>query len=351
LCPRGHVSWVTSVADLVNQPILVIAEVGVNHNGDLDVARRLIDVAKAAGADIVKFQTFVAHDLATQSATQAAYQTRNSGREQSQVEMLQALEMSREMHAALTDYCRTCDIEFLSTAFDTKSLSYLVNLGIKRIKIPSGELTNLPYLQEAAAKHLPIILSTGMATIKEVRESVGVLIASGVNREDLTVLHCTSNYPAPLAELNLAAMQTMHEDLGLAVGYSDHSSGVEAAILAVALGAKVLEKHITLDRSMPGPDHLASVEPQEFKDYVRLVRNAQQAMGDGIKRPSKTEMENAALVRKSIVAAKPIKRGELFSPEKLTTKRPGTGISPMRWHEIIGKPAARDFAADELIET
>ena len=332
-----------------NKP-LIIAEVGVNHNGDLDLGRKLIDVAVECGADIVKFQTFIANRLATGHAPQASYQKQNLGVDQSQINMLAKLELTHEMHVALLEHCRSKNIEFLSTAFDAVSLDYLVDLGIKRIKVPSGELTNLPYLEEVASKGLPVILSTGMADLDEVRDGVAILMAGGVARGDLTILHCTSNYPAQPGELNMLAVRTLYEEFGCDVGYSDHSSGYEAALLAVALGARVLEKHITLDRTMSGPDHLASMEPDDFKIYVRAARMAVVALGNGVKKPSKAEAENALIVRKSIVASRPISIGEVFSKENLTTKRPGAGMSPMRWHHVIGKQATRDFAADEMIE-
>ena len=328
----------------------IIAEVGVNHNGDFDLGRKLIDVAVECGADIVKFQTFVANRLATEHAPQASYQKQNLGVDQNQIDMLAKLELTHKMHVGLLEHCRLRNIEFLSTAFDAVSLDYLVDLGIKRIKVPSGELTNLPYLKDVASKGLPVILSTGMADLDEVRDSVAILIAEGVARCELTILHCTSNYPAQPSELNMSAVRTLYKEFGCDVGYSDHSSGCEAALLAVALGARVLENHITLDQTMSGPDHLASMEPNEFKNYVKTSRMAILALGDGVKKPSEAEAETALIVRKSIVASRPILIGEMFSTENLTTKRPGAGMSPMRWHDVIGKQATRDFAADEMIE-
>jgi len=335
--------------DMVNNP-LIIAEVGVNHNGELALARKLVDVAVTCGANIVKFQTFFADRVVTSSAPQANYQRQNLGVKQSQMEMLSKLELSYDEHKELSGYCQRVGIEFLSTAFDSQSLDFLVDLGIKRIKIPSGELTNLPYLEKVASKGLPVILSTGMAALEEVRESVSLLTEFGVSPPDLTILHCTSSYPAQTHELNILAIETLREEFACTVGYSDHSSGCEAATMAVALGAEVIEKHITLDRRMLGPDHLASMAPEEFKQYVKSIRISKMALGDGIKRPSPEELETALIARRSIVASQKILAGEIFSAENLTAKRPGIGISPMRWREIIGRKAVRDFVKDEMIE-
>lgn len=329
---------------------LIIAEVGVNHNGDLSTALELVDVAAAAGADVVKFQTFVAEKLATEAAPQARYQTTNTGRNQSQVELLKSLELTHDMHLALIEHCSSKGIEFLSTAFDVDCLRYLVDLGIRRIKIPSGELTNLPYLEVASSFDLPLILSTGMATLSEIKASCAALYEGGTRQDQLTILHCTTNYPAPPEELNMMALRTIHDETGVAVGYSDHSIGIDAAIIAVALGAKVIEKHITIDCSMPGPDHLASMEAGDFKHFVDVTKRAFEALGDGAKQPSVGESKNASIVRKSIVAAKSIGKGEVFSEQNLATKRPGMGLSPMRWHEVLGTKARRDFKPDELIE-
>lgn len=330
---------------------LIIAEAGVNHNGDMELARRLVHVAAEAGADLVKFQTFVASKIATAAAPKADYQKETTGGGESQQDMIARLELSPADHEALIAECEAAGIGFFSTGFDEESLDLLVALGIDRIKIPSGELTNLPLLRHAAAKRLPVILSTGMADMAEIGEALAALEAGGVPRRDVTVLHCNTEYPTPMSDVNLKAMRAIGAELGVGIGYSDHSMGIEVPIAAVALGATVIEKHLTLDRSLPGPDQAASLEPNEFAAMVRAIRNIEQAMaGDGVKRPSPSEAKNRPIARKSIVAARPIRAGEAFAAENLTTKRPGTGVSPMRWDEVIGRPAPRDFAADELIE-
>lgn len=330
---------------------LIIAEAGVNHNGDIALARRLVHAAAEAGADLVKFQTFVASKIATAAAPKADYQKETTGTAESQQDMIARLELSRADHEVLIAECAAVGIGFFSTGFDEESLDLLVDLGIDRIKIPSGELTNLPLLRHAAAKGLPVILSTGMADMAEIDEALAALEAGGVARKDVTVLHCNTEYPTPMSDVNLKAMRAIGGAYGVAVGYSDHTMGIEVPIAAVALGATVIEKHLTLDRSMPGPDHAASLEPDEFAAMVRAIRNIEQATaGDGVKRPSPSEAKNIAIARKSIVASRPIRAGEAFSDANLTAKRPGTGVSPMRWDEVIGRPAPRDFAADELIE-
>ena len=331
------------------QPI-IIAEVGVNHNGSISIAKQLIDVAVSAGADIVKFQSFKATELVTSQASLASYQIENTKSDQSQLSMLKELELSADQFKELSEYCEVSGIEFLSTAFDKFSLDFLIDLGVKRVKVPSGELTNFPYLVYVAAKRLPVILSTGMATLDEVYQSADVLVKNGLPNGHLTILHCTSNYPAKPNELNMLAMKTLKKELDFRIGYSDHSLGENAAIMAVALGAQIIEKHITLDRKMPGPDHLASMEPIDFKNYVSAIRRAFASMGDGIKKPSITEVENALLVRKSIVASRAIQEGEKFSENNITTKRPGSGLSPMLWEHVIGKRAIRNFSVDDMIE-
>ena len=337
--------------DHLNQKTpLIIAEVGVNHNGNLDQARRLVDVAASSGANIVKFQTFDSNKLVTSVAPQASYQLENTGQDQSQLELLRSLELTHEMHIALIEYCRAVGIEFLSTAFDVTGLYYLVKLGVRRIKIPSGELTNLPYLEAAASFKLPVIMSTGMATMSEIIDSCEVLYRCGLDHSCLTILHCTTNYPAFSQELNMKAVNTIRVETGAAIGYSDHSNGEVAAIMAVALGATVIEKHITLSKTLAGPDHQASMEPDSFRSYVASIKNAYLALGDGVKRPSKSEISNSIVVRKSIVASKDIYKGDLLSIENLTTKRPADGLSPMRWHEVLGTRAKRRFQIDEKIE-
>jgi N,N'-diacetyllegionaminate synthase len=328
---------------------LVIAEAGVNHNGDLGMALRLVDVAADAGADFVKFQTFSAARLATAAARKADYQVATTGGDESQLAMLHRLELSAEAHAQIVARCRERSIGFLSTGFDIECVDFLIGLGIPLIKIPSGELTNLPYLRHVGALGLPTVLSTGMAELAEVAQAIAALEAAGLPRMLLTVLHCTTEYPAPYADVNLRAMQAMRAAFDVEVGYSDHTSGIEVAIAAVALGARVIEKHFTLDCDLPGPDHRASLPPEQLLAMVRAIRNVELALGSWDKRPSGAEVENRAVVRKSIVAARAIRAGEIFSIDNLTVKRPGTGVSPMRWDEILGQQATRDFIADELI--
>ncbi len=329
---------------------MIIAEAGVNHNGDLILARRLIDVAAEAGADMVKFQTFRADQLVTAQARKAEYQLRSTEVGESQYEMIRRLELTREMHYDLFDYCQARGIRFFSSGFDLESVDFLVELGLDCFKIPSGEITNLPYLRHVGRYGKSVILSTGMATLDEVGAALRVLEQAGTSRDRISVLHCNTEYPTPMCDVNLRAMLTIRDVFDVAVGYSDHTPGIEVAIAAVALGAKVIEKHFTLDRNMPGPDHKASLEPDELKAMVAAIRNIQQALGDGVKRSSPSEEKNLLIARKSLVAARAIRSGELFSAANLTVKRPGTGLSPMRWDEVIGSKASRDFAPDELIE-
>ena len=333
----------------VKNRVLIIAEAGVNHNGDIEIAKKLVDAAADAGADVIKFQTFNSERLVTKLAPKAEYQIHTTDKAQSQLAMLRQLELSEEMHEILISYCCDRNIEFFSTGFDIESLDYLATLGFERFKIPSGEITNLPYLRQIGALGKPVILSTGMSTTEEVGAALDVLEASGTPRSQTTVLHCNSEYPTQMQDVNLLAMQSIRESFDVAVGYSDHTVGVEVPIAAVALGATVIEKHMTLDRNMPGPDHKASIEPREFSAMVCAIRNIEQALGDGIKRPSPSEAKNKPIARKSLVAAKQILAGERFTPENVTAKRPGAGISPMRWDEVMGRIAVRDFAADELI--
>ncbi len=329
---------------------LIIAEAGVNHNGDLEMAKQLVDAAANAGADLVKFQTFSAERLATASAPKANYQNQTTDQEQSQFAMLQQLELTPQMHEQLITHCAKQGIGFFSTGFDAQSLDYLASLGAERFKIPSGEITNLPYLRHIGGFGKPLILSTGMANLSEIEAALDALENAGTPRSNITVLHCNTEYPTPMQDVNLLAMIRIRDAFGVAVGYSDHTAGIEVPIAAVALGASVIEKHLTLDRNLPGPDHKASLEPGEFADMVRAIRNIDQAMGDGIKRPSPSESRNKPIARKSLVASKPIKAGEPFTPENLTAKRPGTGITPMRWDEVIGRMAVRDYYPDELID-
>lgn len=330
---------------------LVIAEAGVNHDGDLDAARALVRAAAAAGADLVKFQTFTADQLTTALAPKAQYQLASTEADESQRDMIRRLELSRSDHLVLIDECRREGIGFFSTAFDVESMAMLMELGLDRIKVPSGELTNLPYLRYVAAQGVPVILSTGMAALGEVEAAVDVMLDGGVARSDLTVLHCNTEYPTPMEDVNLGAMVNMGRAFAVSYGYSDHTLGIELSIAAVALGASVIEKHFTLDRTRPGPDHKASLEPDELRAMVAAIRNVElAAAGDGVKRPSPSEAANRLIARKSIVARLAIPAGAVFCEENLTTKRPGSGLSPMRWDEVIGRRAPRSFAPDELIE-
>jgi N,N'-diacetyllegionaminate synthase len=329
---------------------IIIAEAGVNHNGRMELARKLVDVAANAGADYVKFQTFKAEKIASRLATKAEYQKKTTGQNENQLAMLKKLELSTADHEALIDYCNKKNINFLSTAFDTDSIDLLKQLGIELGKIPSGEITNLPYLRKMAKSFPQLILSTGMATMKEIEDALNVLLASGASRKNITILHCNTEYPTPFEDVNLLAMHSIGNKFDLAFGYSDHTSGIEVPIAAVALGATVIEKHFTLDRNMEGPDHKASLEPGELEEMVSSIRNIERAIGSGVKEPSPSEKKNIAIARKSIVAAINITKGEIFTENNLTVKRPGSGISPMQWDEVIGKKAVRDFEADELIE-
>ena len=327
--------------------VYVIAEAGVNHNGSLNIAKAMVDEAKYAGADCIKFQTFVSEKLVSKTAQKAEYQKQRTGNTDGQLEMLKGLELSFEEFAELSDYCKKKQIDFLSTPFDDASIEFLKALGMPKWKIPSGDITNLPHLIKVARLGKPILLSTGMSTMDEVEAAVSVLRTNGA--PDITVLHCTTEYPAPIEDVNLRAMNAMGSRFGVPVGYSDHTAGIEIPIAAVALGATVIEKHFTLDRTMEGPDHKASLEPTEFKDMVRAIRIIEVAMGSGEKIPAESERKNSAVARKSIIAKRHIRKGEVFSEENLTVKRPGSGISPMKWFEVIGHTAVRDFEEDELI--
>ncbi|KFB70901.1 MAG: Spore coat polysaccharide biosynthesis protein SpsE [Candidatus Accumulibacter phosphatis] len=334
----------------MNIPVLIIAEAGVNHNGDMGLAKRLIDAAAEAGADLVKFQTFKADRLVTAAARKADYQTRNSGGGETQHEMLRSLELSPEAHHELIAHCGARGIGFFSTGFDNESVDFLASLGQHKFKIPSGEITNLPYLRNIGRYGREIILSTGMATLGDIEAAIDALEQAGTPRSRLTVLHCTTEYPTPMEEVNLRAMQSIGQTFGVAVGYSDHTPGIEVAIAATALGARVIEKHFTLDRNMPGPDHKASLEPDELKAMVTAIRNIETALGNEIKRLTPSEARNRPAARKSLVAARAIRAGDVFSEENLAAKRPGTGISPMQWDSIVGRIARRDFQVDEMIE-
>lgn len=329
---------------------LIIAEGGVNHNGDVNLAHKLIDAAYEAGADIIKFQTFDASLLTTFRAKKAKYQIKNSNEKESQQEMLSKLQLTEKDHYELIKHCDHKRIEFLSTAFDDNSINLLRKLDLKRIKIPSGEITNLPYIRKSISLNKPIIISTGMAYLSEIKSSLDEIYKLGVKKENVILLHCSSEYPAPIEKVNLNAMITIKETFNVDIGYSDHTKGIEISIAAVALGAKVLEKHLTLDNNLPGPDHKASIEPNEFKKMVNNIRNVDEALGNGNKIPSDVEIENRKVIRKSIVAAKDIKKGDIFSATNLVSKRPGTGISPMEWDDILGKKSNYDFKKDDLIK-
>ena len=330
--------------------VFIIAEAGVNHNGSIEKAIEMIHVAKEAGVDAVKFQTAVPELVMTKEATKAEYQLNITENDETQLEML------KKIHLPLADYKRLkveCDennIEFMSTPFDEVSIEILRKLEMKRYKIPSGEITNLPYLRQIGRLGRPVIISTGMTTLDEIRNALNILIESGTEKEQITILHCNTEYPTPMEDVNLKAMLTIRDELGVKIGYSDHTLGIEVAISAVAMGATVIEKHFTLDRNMPGPDHAASLEPEELKAMVTAIRNIEKAMGDGEKKPSPSETKNISIARKSIVAKKLIKKGELFSEENLTVKRPGMGISPMEWYTLIGKAASSDYGMDDLIQ-
>jgi N,N'-diacetyllegionaminate synthase len=335
--------------EMSNKSTLIIAEAGVNHNGDMSLAMQLIDAAAEAGADVVKFQTFSAIRQVTAHARKADYQIKVTDSSETQQEMLSRLELTEAMHHQLIAHCKKRNIEFLSTGFDIESVDLLMRLGQQYFKIPSGEITNLPYLRHVGSIGKPVILSTGMATIGEVEDALNVLIDAGTIRSLITILHCNTEYPTSFEDVNLMAMNTMRSAFGVSVGYSDHTLGIEVPIAAVVLGAEVVEKHLTLSRELPGPDHRASLEPFEFKAMVGAIRNIESAMGDGIKQPSPSELKNKSIVRKSLVAKKPIMAGEVFSKENVTVKRPGTGISPMRWDDVMGQLAPRNFLIDELI--
>ncbi len=332
----------------MSEGVFIIAEAGVNHNGDIHLAKRMIDLAAEAGADAVKFQTYRTENLVTCDAAKAEYQRESTNREESQFEMLKKLELSPEDHRELIRHCGERGIRFLSTPFDLESIELLHDLGVRTWKIPSGEINNYPYLREIASLGEEVILSTGMSTMEEIGQALEVLRDNGCGA--YTLLHCNTGYPTPMEDVNLLAMQSMRKRFRCPVGYSDHTRGIEAAIAAAALSASVIEKHFTLDRTMVGPDHRASLEPEELKAMVSAIRNIQLALGDGKKAPSDSERTNLEVVRKSIVAACDISAGEVFTEENITTKRPGTGLSPMRWREVLGKRAGRDYKRDEGIE-
>ena len=329
--------------------VFIIAEAGVNHNGSLDLAKRLVDVAVDAGADAVKFQTFKTENLVSRNAKKADYQKETTDTSESQFDMIKKLELDMDTHQKLIDHCQENNIMFLSTPFDNDSVNLLSDLGLQIFKIPSGEITNLPYLRHIGSLDKQVILSTGMSNIQEVEDALTILVGAGTLKENITVLHANTMYPTPMEDVNLNAMLTMQRELGVAVGYSDHTLGIEVDIAAVAMGASVIEKHFTLDKTMDGPDHQASLEPKELKAMVSAIRNIEKALGGNEKKPSPSEGINIDIVRKSIVATKTIKKGELLSNDNISTKRPGTGLSPMKWDEVIGTVASKNYQSDELI--
>lgn len=329
--------------------VFIIAEAGVNHNGDLNTALKLIEVAANAGADAVKFQTFKAEKLASRFAPKAGYQKKSTNSNESQLNMLKALELGYHAHKRLMAHCKDMKIKFLSTPFDPESVLLLHKLGLEIFKIPSGEITNLPYLEKIGKLKKNVIMSTGMADLGEIEDALDVLTEAGTPRNNIKILHCNTEYPTPYEDVNLRAMLTIRDAFKVGVGYSDHTTGIEIPIAAVALGATIIEKHFTLDRNMEGPDHKASLEPSELANMVKAIRNVEKVLGSGIKKVSPSEANNKAMGRKSIVASKYIKKGELFTKDNITAKRPGNGISPMEWHRVIGRKADRSFFQDEII--
>ena len=328
--------------------VYIIAEAGVNHNGSIEVAKKMVGVAKESGVDAIKFQTFQAKKMVTARSLKAEYQKKGTAEGESQLEMLKMLQLSQEEFIVLKTYCEQMEIDFLSTPFDLESLAFLDRIGLKRWKIPSGEITNLPYLIKIAETKQPVILSTGMTTMEEVQEAINVLKKNGT--VEMSLLHCTTEYPTPYNDVNLTAMNTMQKEFSMPVGYSDHTMGIEISIAAVAMGATIIEKHFTLDRNMNGPDHQASLEPDKLREMVKAIRHVEEAMGDGIKQPAQSEIKNIHVARKSIVAKNSIAKGDILTEENLTVKRPGSGISPMKWFEVLGSKALRNFEEDELIE-
>jgi N,N'-diacetyllegionaminate synthase len=334
----------------MDKKVLIIAEAGVNHNGDIKLAKKLIEIAANAGADYVKFQTFTTDNLVTPKARRAQYQNKNTGAVETQYQMLKRLELTPADHYVLKAHCKKNKIGFMSTGFEIESINFLVSLGQKIIKIPSGEVTNLPYLRHIGSLKKEIIISTGMSTLGEVESAIEVLINAGMEKEKMTILHCTTDYPAKMCDVNLRAMEVMQKAFGIKVGYSDHTVGIEIPIAAVALGAVAIEKHFTLDCAMPGPDHKASIEPFELHQMVSAIRNIEIALGNGIKISCPSEEKNKVFGRKSIVAKCLIKKGELLSEANLTTKRPGDGLSPMYWDKVIGRAADRDYQSNDFIK-
>ena len=334
---------------MILNKVFIIAEAGVNHNGSIDLAKKLIDIASNSGADAVKFQSFKAKNLVTKDAIKARYQNINTGNCESQYDMLNKLELSEEMHHELISYCKTKNIIFLSSPFDHGSIKLLNDLDLKIFKIPSGEITNLPYLREIGKLNKKVILSTGMSNIDEIEEALNILIQSGTKKKNITVLHANSEYPTPMEDVNLRAMKTIANKFDISYGYSDHTNGIEISIAAVAMGASCIEKHFTLDCNMEGPDHKASLEPSQLKAMVKAIRNIEKALGSSIKKASKSELLNIKIVRKSIVAKTKIKKGEILTQQNLSVKRPGRGMSPMKWDDVVGTKSTKDYNEDEPI--
>jgi N,N'-diacetyllegionaminate synthase len=345
----NKVGFVDFMKTLPQRNVYIIAEAGVNHNGDIETAKNLIKAAKEAGADAVKFQTFKAEDLATRNTPSAEYQTLESNNS-NQFEMLKALELDEADHHILIEHSKIMGIDFLSSPFGVKEIDFLATIGVSTFKVPSSEINNLPYLRKLCGFKKKVILSTGMCELNEVKAAVEELIRNGMEKKDIAILHCNTAYPTPPEDVNLLAMLTMRDAFTVTVGYSDHTDGITAAVAAAALGAEIIEKHFTLDRSMPGPDHKASLEPHEFGAMVKAIRDLNKMMGDGVKKMTPSEAKNVHVARKSIVAARTIAKGEVFSEENITVKRPGTGINPMCWDDVIGQKSPRDFEADEIIE-
>jgi N,N'-diacetyllegionaminate synthase len=330
--------------------VFIIAEAGVNHNGSIELAYELIDVASESGADAVKFQTFKAENLVSKNAEKAEYQKQTTDASESQFDMIKKLELDANTHKELMTYCQEKNIIFLSTPFDHDSIDLLNNLGLKIFKIPSGEITNLPYLEKIGSLDKQVILSTGMSNLEEVGDALAILIDAGTSKDNITVLHANTMYPTPVSDVNLNAMLTIGEEFNVNYGYSDHTLGIEVDIAAVAMGASVIEKHFTLCKTMDGPDHRASLEPDELKAMILAIRNIEQALGDGVKAPSSSEAPNTESARKSIIAKVNINKGEIFNEDNVTTKRPATGISPMKWYDVIGKVSTKDYDMDDKIE-
>lgn len=346
--------YAAKIFSLVNSDMtsktFIIAEAGVNHNGDMQLAKQLIEVAACSGADMVKFQTFKADDLVTHAAKKADYQNQNTDESESQYQMLRRLELTDDMHRELIMHCNKLNIGFLSTAFDVDSIDQLLSYGQTIFKVPSGEITNMPYLRRVGSVAKSVILSTGMSSLGDIENAISILENAGMNRLDIAIMHCTTEYPAPMIDVNLRAMQAIQAAFGTKVGYSDHTHGIEIPIAAVAMGAEIIEKHFTLNRNLPGPDHKASLEPNELTNMIASIRNIEIALGDGIKRLTPSEVKNKPLSRKSLVAKRRITKGEILTSENMTTKRPGDGISPMRWDDVLGQIASRDYECNELID-